>query len=535
MAKQKKKHVSPQTKLKQSRAAKKRHRAPAHSAHAGEFVGENRQHLSNLLHSSAKNLSYGPRAIQDPNNYQGTMPDPKGGSGSMPSARKGNESAEAMYNRHYQQALEGFSSYTKRNVPPPELENLAHQHATELTTQAGLAPPTRKTVKISQAKTDEGEFPGKVRPETRQERKERIAEEVASEGHKPVTKSAKTGSRASSRPIAERIADLPDEERQWLQEEFSRPYSMFEGAKGTKKTNSRARLKLQSYLDLREANPNSSSEDVVARLQEDNRGKWERATSGPKKTQPQKDFEQRAKTGKSTADYGIKDKYASGAPSHENFGIGVEVPGVDSLDKLAKRFPSMSDGDLIKYQESQRQTIYENALEKNEKWAHELRAERFLGGKDAIKGQPSEQGLNQVVVFTTNVGGPTLSVNSDSLLGQYVIKKRKEMVVRDRLATRSDVKGEFPRAVRDQHLIELSAGGLLGAQGRYGAYQNTGWRKGTKRSKGFGKQVPLGAQVLRDTNGSPVYDQNGNMRYDEGYTAPFTVSTNTVGLRIFMG
>ena len=95
--------------------------------------------------------------------------------------------------------------------------------------------------------------------------------------------------------------------------------------------------------------------------------------------------------------------------------------------------------------------------------------------------------------------------------------------------------GEFPSAVRDQHLIEVSLGGLGGAQGRYGLYQNTGWKKGSKRSKGYGKQVPVGSQVLRDSNGAAVYDKDGNVRYTEGYSRPFTVSTNTLGLRIFVG
>lgn len=228
---------------------------------------------------------------------------------------------------------------------------------------------------------------------------------------------------------------------------------------------------------------------------------------------------------------GMKDKYDLGY-SHDNFSHSMQAPGTDSLETLRKRFPQMPEQELVKYAHAQRMAVNEYMLEQNERWAHETRAARVKG---VGKGDNNEKN-DRIVFFTTNLGGPNASVGSDSLVGQYIIRKRKAMVVNDRQASRKEVKGEFPRAVRDQHLIELSTGMSLGVRGQYGLFHNTGWKAGTKKSKGYGKHSAVGATALRDSTGQPIYDKEGNVRYTEGYTRMFDAGTNRdVGLRIFIG
>lgn len=228
----------------------------------------------------------------------------------------------------------------------------------------------------------------------------------------------------------------------------------------------------------------------------------------------------------------VRDKYDAGQGSHASFAYSMQAAGVDSMENLRKRFPNASEYDLISYQEAQRTRAEDYMLEANERWAHETRQARVAGKG----GKANIEQNDRVVVFTTNAGAPTVAVPANSLVGQYVIKKRKRMVVDDKLASRTQVKGEFPRAVRDQHLIEVSTGVSLGIQGRVGLFHNTGWKVKNKRSKGYGKKAPLGAQVLRDSTGQPIYDKDGNVRYTEGYTRPFAAGTDRdVGLRIFIG
>ena len=562
MAKRKK-HTSPQTRIKQKEAAKRRHRAPANSAHAGEFVSENHSHLAKIMHQATKSSSYQPRAVRttySEGENQGEDPGfraakEKGqqkartkanqttllGNGTSLSdnagrtynQRKGLEDPNTMYHRVYGQQYEKIKDEMRGNMPDEEVQEHAHEITVDLMAANGLPTPDRKTARKLVAEDPDSPDLMESSIETTREQHERIR----ARGYQAPPADFRVPARPSksSKRIDERIGLLPQDEQDALKAAYANPDSPLYRAKGSRDTTARAYQRLQTYLDVREQNPDYDPNQIIQAFNQDNRGTWTRASSSRGKSQQQKDIQQRARTGKSEPAYGLKDKHASGIPKHEDVGFGIEVPGVDSISELSKRFPTMSESELIQYQEGQRQTVYEYSLSRNEKWSHELRADRALGGRDLTRSQQSEQGMDKVVVFTTNVGGPTVSVSSQGLLGQYVIKQRKKMVVDDRLASRSSVKGEFPRAVRDQHLIEVSAGGLLGAQGRYGVFQNTGWRKGTKKSKGFGKQTPVGSQVLRDTNGQPVYDNNGNLRYTEGYTAPFSVSTNTVGLRIFLG
>jgi hypothetical protein len=231
---------------------------------------------------------------------------------------------------------------------------------------------------------------------------------------------------------------------------------------------------------------------------------------------------------------GIKDKYSTSDPrSHEEFGYGLRGAAVPDLEELRKKHSNATDSELIAFRQEARETIQNHMTD--QRAAYETRQARVKG---LGTGQNNEQSDERVVVFTTNLGYPTASIAADSLVGQYVIHKRKQMVVKDKYTTpgRKDVKGKFPMAVRDQHLIEGGIGVSAGVEGRGGLFQETGWKFMSHRSKGYANKVPLGAQVLRDKTGLPIYDKHGNVRYTEGYTKRFSAGTdNQVGVRFFVG
>lgn len=226
-----------------------------------------------------------------------------------------------------------------------------------------------------------------------------------------------------------------------------------------------------------------------------------------------------------------KDPTEHGGGSHEDFAYSKQVPHTESLEKLRKRLPNVSEQELVSIHAQEQTAVSDYILERNERWAHEGRSARLRGksGKNIEKD-------DRVVFFTTNLGNPTASVPANSTLGQYVIKKRKKMLYDNKSNSKPELRGEYPDAVRDRHLIEVSTGLTLGVQGRYGVFKNVGWRRGNKASKGFGKQAPLGSQVLRDSTGAAIYDKEGNVRYTDGYSRQFSAGTDRdVGLRIFLG
>lgn len=320
---------------------------------------------------------------------------------------------------------------------------------------------------------------------------------------------------------------LPPSEQKWLAEQ-KKPGGQFDPSDVDKQRD------LIDYLNLRHDNYPANE---IAMWREQGRPETVRTNAKTSKQigneqemrgMADKDIQSRINPGKEGS---TKDKYKSGIGSHQKFGHGISIPGIDSLETLRKRFPEASQSDLVEYHEMLREKVDDHMLEQNERWAHETRQARVSGKRGS-----NIEGDDRVVVMTTNAGIPTVSVPANSTVGQYVIKKRKKMVVDDKLATRNQVKGEFPRAVRDQHIIEVSTGITMGLEGRMGVFHNTGWRKGSKRSKGFGKRAPVGAQVLRDAAGQPIYDKDGNVRYTEGYTRPFSLGTDRdVGLRLFIG
>lgn len=243
---------------------------------------------------------------------------------------------------------------------------------------------------------------------------------------------------------------------------------------------------------------------------------------------------QERRLGKQGSEGFLDSKYDDAAGSHQGFTFAYRGMNAPSLQELRKLNPNATEKELLSFREASRESIQQYMLEANERAAYESRQARVKGKG---KGANIEEG-DRVVIFTTNLGAPAVNVPADSLVGQYIIQKRKKMVVDDGYtkANRSDVKGQFPAAVRDQHLLEVGTGISLGIEGRGGLFQETGWKYKNKRSKGYANRVPLGAQVLRDKSGLPIYDEKGNVVYTEGYTKKFQAGTDrAVGLRIFIG
>lgn len=221
-------------------------------------------------------------------------------------------------------------------------------------------------------------------------------------------------------------------------------------------------------------------------------------------------------------------KFQSQVTKETGKGFGVDIPGTTSLEKLGKINPGASTRHLVQAQQGQRQASYDDFL-KNNKWAHETKRSNITGGKGDVSAK------NKVTFFTTSLGSPNATVPADSLVGQYIIRKRKNFLKNEGFNDR-DLAGAYPNAVRDMHIVEAGAGRSLGVEGRAGVYKQGGWRAGSKRSKGFGKAAPVGAQVLTDSTGRPIYDEAGNVVYSEGATRPFSVGTKRqLGLRVFLG
>lgn len=268
---------------------------------------------------------------------------------------------------------------------------------------------------------------------------------------------------------------------------------------------------------------------------------------GPQKAPERRDFESEFRAGRTTVAGGVSKSDVSrytrergmrtgrrtkvvAPPRAGEFSFGVKVPGVSRLSDIEKRWPGLSEADYVKLQQAERENIFDE-IQKNQAWAHETRLANLQKGMVT-----RAQGPDRVTFFTTSLGQPNVSVPSDSLIGQYIIKRRKRMLQDEKLATGAQLRGGFPEAVRDMHVIEVGTGAKLGAEGQYGLYHQTGWRAGRSRSANYGKPVPVGSTILRDSSGQPIYDQSGNIVYTEGFTRPFKAGTpKEVGLRIFIG
>lgn len=252
--------------------------------------------------------------------------------------------------------------------------------------------------------------------------------------------------------------------------------------------------------------------------------KVESRTAGARTTDVKQTLESRG------ARKGRRGKYDSTAPKKEEIQVGLSAQHVDKISDLARMMPNLTDRDLVKLQQGQREQIWSQQIERNARWAQETRAANM---RDAKPGERRDS--NRVVFFTTSLGAPAPSVPSNSLIGQYIIRRRKKMLLNEGVVNERDVKGNFPDAVRDMHIVEASTGVSLGAQGDVGAFRRVGFRVGSHKSPGYGKPVPVGSQILYDRQGRPMYDANGNIRYSEGATRRFNVTTPDLGFRVFIG
>lgn len=327
-------------------------------------------------------------------------------------------------------------------------------------------------------------------------------------------------------------------EKKWIdtQNEYG---GLFYGAKGNKVPGAYRRW--QQYVNARQVvgGDNPSGADLASItdwLTADNRGK---TRTNPSVNPDRKYKDQSEKTVQAKYTGGImkkegtkpRDRYKSLAPSHEDFGVGIRVPGLSKKADLKDQNPDASDRQIFEMHESEKQTVDE--LMDNQKLSHEQAQSEILG---RTKSETAAGPADRVVFLTTSTGYPAISTGASSLLGQYIIKKRKRMLNDQKMASRAQLKGEFPYAVRDQHVIEVASGLSIGAQGRYGAFRQIGYRAGAKKSKGYGKMLPVGSQILRDSSGQALYDRNGNLRYTEGFTRPFDLRpSNEVGMRIYLG
>lgn len=490
MAKGPKRKVSPQTRVKLKQAAQKRRRAPKGSEYGGRFIDG---------FSRAKPL----RAYAEAP-FGGRPKGPKG----VGKSRK--------YDINPDVAQETYqSNLAAAKAGPIRPEDYAYERTVRqlnIPRGEGVRPTRDQTATPPMRVTSVG-----VRQVTRAEREGKWQTEAGLYQNDPATRTR----RARTVPVSKFVKEeLAPSHRTWFDTAMNDPRSPFNAGlsmdnttKGKYTPGARNRARL--YVDALQRG--ASHQEAIRQIQTEKRGRkpgTARRTTGLSK-------DQRAT--------GRKGKYESVAPTSRELQVGISAPRVDKINELRKKFPDATDKDLVRVQQNQREAIFDEFL-RNQKWVQETRASQ-------LKGDSNEKvNSNKVVFFTTSIGHPAPSVPADSLVGQYIIRRRKKMLRKEGVARAPELQGEFPDAVRDMHVVELSTGLSLGAEGRYGLFQKSGWRAGTKKSRNFGKPVPFGSQIVYDSQGRPMYDSEGNIRYTEGVTRPFKFeTTKDAGLRVFIG
>lgn len=319
--------------------------------------------------------------------------------------------------------------------------------------------------------------------------------------------------------------ELAPSHKEWLENALTDPNSEFNAGFDASTTGRSGRYRSPGQrnrvrLYTQRLQEGASHEQALEGIRGERRGRKPASATG-RATRPE--FAQERKEAR-----GRKSRYESVAPTQREFQVGVSGAHAESMGQIKRRFPTATERDMIRIQQYQRMNV-QDEIQKNQKWTHETKRASLLG--DASR----EKGPERVVFLTTNIGYPAPSVPSDSLIGQYVIKRRKNFM-RELGTPDRDLKGKFPEAVRDQHVLEMATGLSFGAEGRWGAFQKSGWRRGAKRSPNYGKPTPIGSQVLYDSQGRPMYDSEGNIRFTEGSTRPFKFeSMKDAGVRVFIG
>lgn len=418
-------------------------------------------------------------------------------------------------------------------------DNLARAKAGELDPQyvAGVLTEHRHGIELTQADRQQGEIKNRVLGTVADVSSARGSSEAGG-----AIDPSKDGERRKGASV--RVHDFMDmnpHEKAFIESEMSGPDGLFsrglkqDSAGNVLNTTKRkippgSHNRIQKYATARA--DGMSREDAIKHVQTDGRG-----APGQKKatTTPRTTGVARSRTGLDTKNpnpTGRKSKYVQTSSRANELRVGPGQRAADSIDTLREKMPDSGDLDLVRTQQLQRQYLGDEML-KNQTWAHETRKGNMIGETQGAEAKI--KGPDRVVFFTTNLGGPAPSVPTDSLIGQYIIKRRVNMLKSSGINPKA-LKGRFPEAARDMHIFEASTGLSLGAVGTYGVYQKSGWRRGSQTSKNFGKPVALGSHVQYGSDGRAIYDKAGNHLYTNGATRDFKLEqTKDVGFRIFLG
>lgn len=525
-----KRKVSAKTRVKLSQAAKKRRRAPKGSSHAGQFA-------EGVRASGAGRLLF---AADMPGGPGGIRPPRAPGETKIPSREFSSirEKVHTLYGEAYQRAEEAHTRSSGARAKTAADVDFIHRQAMQ---------------DVQRQMLSSGADPSWYEPANELNRAtiSRIDLEQARAAARklmPVTpqeKWKKTTSTTEGRiSTAKYLKSLPPHVQARVEQDLGDPKSEFN--KGLQMSESSARKNIRSHgagrrLDIwaTRMQQGASYEDAVKGLSEENRGRGGLkrgqitfADPNAKETKKPKVSPQDAQNLEVIKDRnrakGRKDKYEKVGPTAREFSFGVRAPRPSKTSELEAAYPKATEKQLVEIRQGERETIANQFLQ-NQRFAHEQRRANFLQSD-------SREGPDRVVFFATNLGGFAPSVPTNSLIGQYIIRRRKKMLLQNKVATKKDLRGRFPYAVRDMHIMEASTGVAAGVEGRAGLFQKSGWRRGGKTSRGFGKPVPVGTSILRDSTGAPIYDAEGNIRYTEGYTRPFQIGTDKeIGLRVFLG
>lgn len=318
-------------------------------------------------------------------------------------------------------------------------------------------------------------------------------------------------------------SQMPDTHQSWLKEArttgiFAQGLPPAEAGSLRGGVQPGARRRSDKYI--RELRGGASHEVALQRAMSDKRGRPAGTSRALTKEMVGLGDEQ-TKTRRNRADSVIEQS--------SKLGMEIDVPAVDSINALAQKFPNASEGKLVEIQQNQAEYIA-SEVAKNQRWSHERKRAQAMGSMTG-NNEP-----DRITVFTTTLGKPDVSVPTDSIVGQYIIGKRRKVAAAKGLAPQSFLKGRFPEALRDLHIIDASTNTTVGAQGAVGLFRRSGWRAGTKASKNYGRPIPFGSQVLYNEQGQPMYDKQGNVVFSDGATRKYRLDpTRGLGFGVFIG
>lgn len=497
--------ISAQTRVKLSQAAKKRRRGLKGTPLGGKFVAGamTAAHRGIRADIGEGGNPYDPRDIRDAI-YQGSPKSAGGGHIGRKTKLVDPHEARAFGTEQMSQA-----DRLVRDYPQQAAREIARERTNRYSGRTRVDPN-----KDAASRADIGHEPVRIRSGAQRDIEDMIKQQNWREGHGAYETPSKKTPRKF---IDEELSRVP-EHRNEFQKLYGSPNSEFwkgyEDQFGKGPTPAAVTNRVRLYTErLQEGASHTEAYSQV--------GKGRGRPAGPS-DRPRGDYAPRKVPAR-------RNRYDSAQPRANEFEFGIAGRHVESMADLKRRKPDASEDELLRVQQWQREDIFKE-LQKNQKWAHETQRANVLNEQGG-KGKEDD---DRVVFFTTNLGSPAPSVPADSLVGQYIIRKRKKMMA-EAGVPKSQLRGAFPQAVRDMHLFERSFGVQYAVEGRHGAYKQTGWRYKNKTSRGYGKPTPIGSQIMYDSAGRPTYDAQGNIRFTEGATRPFRGETPLAGLRLFIG